>query len=194
MDAQVRDVLAELETFGSENDEQQNDRSKKMLNLEPDAAQFMSILVRSHRAKRILEIGTSNGYSTIWLAWSAQFTGGQIISLDRDADKHEMADANLKRAGLREFVELRQGDATELVAALEGTVDFVFFDADRWTAPEQLRLLLPKLDPGALVIADNVHSHPDQIAGYLQAIEDAFVFDHMVIAVGKGLSIAYKTS
>ena len=194
METQLRELLAELETFGNENDAAQADRSKKMLNLEPDTAQLMSILVRTSQCKRMLEIGTSNGYSTIWLAWAAVTTGGNVISIERDAEKQTMADANLKRAGLRDRVDLRLGDATEIVAALEGTFDFVFFDADRLSAPEQLKLLLPKLQSGALVLADNVLSHPDQIAGYLAAITSLPQFDHMVVSVGKGLSIAYKQS
>jgi predicted O-methyltransferase YrrM len=194
METHLRELLTELEMFGNENDAAHADRSKKMLNLEPDTAQLMSILVRSSKCQRMLEIGTSNGYSTIWLAWAAAATGGQVISIERDAEKQAMADANLKRAGLRDKVDLHLGDATEIVAALDGTFDFVFFDADRLSAPEQLKLLLPKLQSGALVLADNVLSHPDQIAPYLAAITALPEFDHMVIAVGKGLSIAYKQS
>lgn len=195
MDEKLRQLLAELEAFGKERDiTHKDDRSMRMLNLDADAAQLMSILVRSSQRQRLLEIGTSNGYSTIWLAWAASFTGGKIISLDRDANKQAMADENLKRAGLRDKVELRLGDATEIVAAIDGTFDFVFFDADRLSAPEQLRLLLPKLESGALVLADNVLSHPDQIAGYLEALNSLSDFDHMVVPVGKGLSVAYKQS
>jgi predicted O-methyltransferase YrrM len=192
METHLRELLVELEVLGNENDAAHEDRSKKMLNLEPDTAQLMSILVRSSRCKRMLEIGTSNGYSTIWLAWAAVTTGGHVISIERDAAKQTMADANLKRAGLRDEVDLMLGDATEIVTALDGTFDFVFFDADRLRAPEQLKLLLPKLQSGALVLADNVLSHPDQIAPYLAAITALPDFDHTVVSVGKGLSIAYK--
>jgi len=103
-----------------------------------------------------------------------------------------MADANLRRAGLRDRVDLMIGDATEIVERLDGPFDFVFFDADRTSAPAQLQILLPKLIPGALVLADNVNSHPDQIADYLAAVQSLPNFDHMIIPVGKGLSVAYK--
>jgi predicted O-methyltransferase YrrM len=191
MDTALRDLLAELESFGQENDARESERRKRMLNLEPDTAHLISLLIRSGQYTRLLEIGTSNGYSTIWLAWA---TGpeGRVISIDRDADKHVLADANLRRAGLRDRVDLRIGDATEIIAGLPGPFDLVFFDADRHSAPDQLALLLPKLLPGALVLADNVHSHPDEIAPYLKAIEALDGFDHMVVPVGKGLSIAYR--
>ncbi len=192
MESRIRDLLGELEAWGRANDEREQDRSKKMLNLEPDTAKLIGILIRSGQRKQILEIGTSNAYSTIWLAWAARATGGHVTSIDRDLDKQAMADANLRRAGLRDLVALHTGDATEIVATLPGPFDLVFFDADRLSAPAQLRLLLPKLTPGALVLADNAISHPGQIAGYLTVIEALPDFDHMVVPIGKGLSIAYK--
>src|SRR5438105_12406489 len=115
MDASLRHLLSELEEAGRRNDEQEQDRSRKMLNLEPESARLLSILVRSSRRTRLLEIGTSNGYSTIWLAWATRAVGGHIISIDREAHKQVLADANLCRAGLRDVVDLVCGDATEVV-------------------------------------------------------------------------------
>jgi len=193
MDTQLKALLSELETFGKDNDDGQDDRSKKMLNLETDAAEFISILARNGKCQRMLEIGTSNGYSTIWWAWVAEQTGGHVTSIEISADKQAMAEENLKRANLRDKVNLLLGDATGIVKSIEGTFDFVFFDADRYSAPEQLQLLLPKIEVGALVLADNVTSHPEQIAGYLEAINALDDFDHMVVPVGKGVSLAYRT-
>jgi predicted O-methyltransferase YrrM len=117
---------------------------------------------------------------------------GRVISIDRDADKQEPAAANLRRAGLGEVVELVVGDATEMVRGLDGPFDCVFFDADRVSAPEQLQLLLPKLRDDALLIADNTLSHPDEIAGYLAALQALPDFERLVIPVGKGLSVAHR--
>lgn len=192
MDLQLRTLLDELYQQGQINDTQQEDRRQKMLNLEPETAQFISLLARSSRRTRILEIGTSNGYSTCWLAWSVRQTGGHVTSIDREQHKQTLAEANLRRAGLREMVELRCGDATDIVASLPGPFDCVFFDADRYSAPAQLALLLPKLTPEALLLADNVLSHPEEIAGYLEAVRALPNFEHMVIPVGKGLSVAYR--
>jgi predicted O-methyltransferase YrrM len=192
MESDLRTLLNELYEAGQINDASEQERSKKVLNLEPDTAQLMSILVRSSRRKRLLEIGTSNGYSTIWLAWAMRETGGHVISIDRDEHKQLQADVNLRRARLRELVDLFHGDATGIVADFPGPFDFVFFDADRVSAPRQLELLLPKLTPDVFVLADNALSHPDEIAGYLAAIKALPDFEHMVIPVGKGLSVAYK--
>lgn len=185
-------LLEELREWGRANDAAQPERAKKMLNLHPDTALLLSILVRGGRRTRVLEIGTSNGYSTIWLAWSVSLLGGRVVSIDRNPDKVAMADANLKRAGLRDRVDLRQGDATEVAATLPGPFDLVFFDADRVSAPAQLNLLLPKLTDDALLLADNALSHAQDSAAYLAAVTALEGFDHVVVPVGKGLSVAYR--
>jgi predicted O-methyltransferase YrrM len=187
----IRKVLKDLERYGADLDAQETEHSRKMLNLEPETAHLIHILIRSSGRRNLLEIGTSNGYSTIWLAWATEATDGHVTSLDRSPDKHKMADANLRRAGLRDRVDLRTGDATEIVRELAGPFDLVFFDADRLSAPDQLALLLPKLVPGALVLADNVTSHPREIEGYLAALRSQPKLDTMIIPVGKGLSLAY---
>jgi predicted O-methyltransferase YrrM len=192
MNAQIRELLAELEREGRENDARQADRSRKMLNLQPETAQLVGILAGSSKATRVLEIGTSNGYSTIRLAAAVAPVGGRVTSIDRNPDKHALARANLRRAGLLDRVELLIGDATEVISGLPGPFDLVFFDADRTSAPDQLTLLLPKLAPQALLLADNALSHPDEIAGYLAALDRLDRCEHTVVPVGKGLSIAYR--
>jgi len=197
IDPQVRAVLDELEAWGAQNDRVETDRSRKMLNLEPETAQLVRALVAPRQAQRILEIGTSNGYSTIWLAASLA-PGGRVISLDRNAAKTALAKTNLEKAGLADRVELLTGDATEIVAKLaaelDAPFDVVFFDADRFSAPQQLAILLPKLVPAALLLADNALSHPEEIAGYLAAIGKLTDFERAVVPVGKGLSVAFRVA
>jgi predicted O-methyltransferase YrrM len=192
MDQRLRDLLKELEERGRENDAHATERPRMMLNLEPASAQLLSILVRAAGVTRAVEIGTSNAYSTIWLAWSLAPVGGRIITIDRNPDKHALAKENLRRAGLLDGVQLRTGDATEIVAELAGPFDLVFLDADRRNFPEQIRILLPKLAPKVLVIADNVLSHPNEIAEYLGLISNLADFQHTIVPVGKGLSIAFR--
>ena len=192
MNEALTQILAELETQGREHDAGQAEHSRRLLNLEPDTGRLISILVQSGRKTRGLEIGTSNGYSTLWLADAVRQTGGSLVSIDLSAEKHALADVNLKRAGLREYVTLLTGDAADVLAGLTDPYDFVFLDADRRQYPALLPLLLPRLLPGALLLADNVHSHPSEIADYLAAIAAMPDFVCIVISVGKGLSIACK--
>jgi predicted O-methyltransferase YrrM len=194
MNAEIRKFLRQLEEHGRMHDAQESDHSRKLLNLEPDTAEIVSILARSSGAKRILEIGTSNGYSTIWLAASVGPEGGHVISIERSQEKQTMARDNLLKAGLLGYVNLRLGDATQVVETLPGPFDFVFFDADRTSAPGQLALILSRLAPRALILADNALSHPDQIAGYLAMIKSLRQFQHALIPVGKGLSVAFTDS
>lgn len=194
MNATLLALLAQLAKQGAVNDAEKTDRSQKMLNLEPETAQLVSILVRNGGYTRVLEIGTSNGYSTIWLADAMHSTGGHVTTLDRSTDKHALAEANLRRAGLLHRVKLISGDATASIEALTGLFDCIFFDADRISAPDQLQRLMPKLTPKALLLADNALSHPDEIAGYLAAVKALPAFDHLIVPIGKGLSVAYRQS
>jgi predicted O-methyltransferase YrrM len=192
IEQKLQNLLDELERAGAANDTLETDRSRKMLNLESDTARLIAILARAASATCVLEIGTSNGYSTIWLAWAVAPAGGRIISIEKSPQKHAMARENLVRAGFENYVELRLGDASAIARELPGPFDLVFFDADRVTAPEQLRILVPKLTPRALLLADNVLSHPSEIAGYLNAVMALTDFEHVIIPVGKGLSIACR--
>lgn len=194
MERRVREVLVELEAAGREHDSGEAVHAHRLLNLEPDTAELLAILVRSGRRTRVLEIGTSNGYSTVWLAWALRATGGRLTSIERDAAKQAQADANLRRVGLRAGVDLICGDATAIVAGLPGPFDCVFFDADRRSAPDQLALLLAKLTPDVLLLCDNVLSHPTEVADYLAAIECLPGFSRVIVPTGKGLGIAYRAN
>ena len=192
MDQRLRELLREIENRGRENDAHATERPRMMLNLDPASAQLISILVRASGVTRALEFGTSNAYSTIWLAWSLAPAGGHIVSIDRNPDKHALARENLRRANLLDRVELRTGDATEIVRDLSGPFDLVFLDADRRKFTEVMEILLPKLAQKVLVIADNVLSHPEEIAEYLKLVSSLAEFQHTTVPVGKGLSIAYR--
>jgi predicted O-methyltransferase YrrM len=194
VNTEIRRFLKQLEEHGKTHDAQESEHSRKLLNPEPDTAEIVSILAGSSRAKHVLEIGTSNGYSTIWLAASVGPEGGRVASIERSREKWTMARDNLLQTGLLQYVDLQLGDATEIVRGLPGPIDFVFFDADRVSAPEQLVLILSKLAPPALILADNVSSHPTEIANYLAMVKSLKQLQHVVIPVGKGLSVALTAS
>ena len=194
-DTHLLDVVRKIEAFGRSNDSRETERARRMLNLERDTAELIHILVRSSRRKRILEIGTSNGYSAIWFADALRGIPGsqRLITLERDREKVEQARLNIASAGLSDRIEILEGSATELVKTLPGPFDCVFFDADRISAPEQLRLLLPKLENDALLLADNILSHPEEVAGYLKEFDHLSEFVTTTATIGKGLHIAYRS-
>jgi predicted O-methyltransferase YrrM len=194
MDANVRKLLRRLEAEGLKHDSAETEHSRKLLNLEPATAEVVALLLQIAGTHNVLEIGTSNGFSTIWLAATIGPLGGRVTSIDKDPQKHAMARENLAAVDLLRYVDLRLGDATEIAAHLTGPFDCLFFDADRISAPKQLELLLPKLSLPGLLLADNAISHPEQIAGYLARIEEIDRISHTIIPVGKGLSVAYVPS
>ena len=113
MDGTLTALLDELARFGKENDARETERLRRMLNITPDTGRLLWIMVGTSRATRILEVGTSNAYSTIWLADAARGTGGRVISLELDSAKVVLARGNLTRAGLGDRVEIRAGRAAD---------------------------------------------------------------------------------
>lgn len=191
MEQTVRKFLEQLEASGKFHDQNEPEHAQRFLNLEPETAEAIALLLKIARVRHVVEIGTSNGYSTIWIASTLAPYGGRIISIEKNPEKHRLAHENLTRTGLLPFVDLRLGEATEIVASLPGPFDCVFFDADRISAPRQLDLLLPKLSAPALLLADNALSHPEEIAGYLARIRQLDQTSHIILKIGKGLSVAY---
>jgi len=189
----IEQLLLELEELGRENDRRVSERRDKLLNLERPTAELVWLLLQATGRRRVLEIGTSNGYSTIWLAAALRHTPkASFVSVERSSEKLVQARRNLERAGLLEAVELIEGDATEIVGSFPRDFDCVFFDADRVSAPRQLELLLPRLTPDVLLLADNALSHPGELAQYRDLVERLPDFIWTVVPVGKGLHIAWR--
>ena len=170
MNAERRALAAEILAAAREHDAAQADRLARFRNVEPESAELLGGLVRATRAQRLLEIGTSRGYSTLWLADAAEAVDGRLVSVEIDPARAELARANLERAGLT--AELRVEDASATLRdSADGAWDFVFLDAERpayagyW--PDLLRTLRPA---GGLLAIDNVLSHPDEVADVLSLI------------------------
>jgi predicted O-methyltransferase YrrM len=129
------------------------------INVAPNQGKFLQILAQSHRARRILEIGTLGGYSTIWLARALE-SEGHLISLELESHHADVARRNIDRAGLADVVEVRIGPALQslqnLVDSQAEPFDFVFIDADKEGYPKYLQLSLALSRPGTLIVADNV--------------------------------------
>jgi predicted O-methyltransferase YrrM len=192
MDRALAAFLDEVARFGGENDARETERPKRMLNITPDTGRLLWILVQAARATRILEVGTSNAYSTIWLADAARATGGHVITLERNPDKVKLARANLARAGLADRAEIREGNAAEILAGLPGPFHLVFLDADRASYATYLDLALPKLVPGGLLVADNVISHAHELTDYLSRVKSNPVLFSVTVPVGKGEEVSLK--
>ncbi len=143
-----------------------------------------------------LEIGTSTGHSTVWIAWAFSKTGGKLITIDIDKARHEQALANLKEAGLSEYVDARLADAHELVKELKGPFDFVFSDADKDWYTNYFKDVAPKLESKGCFTAHNVRPEGrGRMAGtkvYLHYVKGLKNYTTTVDNSGGGLAISYK--
>ena len=192
MDGALTALLDELARFGKENDARETERSKRMLNITPDTGRLLWITIRAARATRILEVGTSNAYSTIWLADAARAAGGRVITLELDSAKIALARGNLARAGLADRVEIRSGRAADTLPTLPGPFDFVFLDANRPEYLTYLELVLPKLVPGGLLVADNVVSHAGELGDYLARVKSHPALLSVTVPIGNGEEVSLK--
>jgi predicted O-methyltransferase YrrM len=191
MNAARRQVAARLYEAGREHDLAQADRLDRWRNVEPDTAELIGVLIRAARARRILELGTSNGYSTIWMADAAEATGGRVVSIDIDPARIWLAAANLAEAGLVDQVELRSEDAAATLAgSSDGEWDFVFLDAERPAYAGYVRDLLRVLAPGGVLAVDNVRSHEQELVEFTALIEAEASLTQTVVPVGAGLRLA----
>ncbi|CAI3145650.1 Putative O-methyltransferase/MSMEI_4947 [Acinetobacter calcoaceticus] len=182
--------VADLYDTFKRHDAQQADRLQRYRNIEAESAQLLSQLIRMQQAKTILEIGTSTGYSTLWLAEAAQATHGQVITLEIDATRSAEAKRHVTELELSEMVSFWVGDAADYLKEAQETYDFILLDAERnayenyW--PDLKRLIKPK---GGVLIIDNVISHAAEVKPLLSLIKKDSTFMSTILPVGAGLCV-----
>jgi predicted O-methyltransferase YrrM len=193
MNESRRRIADQLYAVSHAHDQALSDRLERFRNVEPPTAELLGVLIRATGARRILELGTSNGYSTIWLADAAQDTGGAVVSVELDASRTELARENLRRAGLESLVELRTEDAAAtLERSRDGEWEFVFLDAERPAYPGYLRDLVRTLAPAGVLAVDNVRSHAHELVEFTASIEAEPELTQTVVPVGAGLRLAVR--
>jgi len=167
-------------------------RDDFLLPIGEDTGTLLSLLIRSTRPKTVLELGTSYGYSTLYLAEATQAVGGQVFTLERAAHKSEYAQAAIERAGLAAAVQFHVGDALTLLPTLAGPFDFVLLDLWKDLYVPCLELLMPRLRAGAFVIADNM-IYPEQARtdanAYRQRVRELGL-DSVLLPIGSGIEVS----
>ena len=181
-ESDVDALLAELYEFG--------EREGGMWNIGPEGGALLAWLVGLLGARRALEIGTSNGYSGIWLARALRRNGGALVTLELEPRKIVMARVNFTRAGLADDITLVEGPAGASLAALGGTFDLVFIDADKPQYPDYLREVRRLVAPSAVIVADNLTTHPAETAPYRAAVAADSLLESVDIPVGGGLLVS----
>ena len=169
-------------------------RDEFLLSVGIETAIFLNNLAKSSKAKTILEIGTSYGYSTIWLAEAARANDGLVISLENDAKKAAYAQKMIEKAGLLAHVDIRVGDALETIKQAKEQFDFVLLDLWKELYLPCFDLFYPKLNKGAWVVADNMifppHSQLDTDA-YRNRVKETHNFDSVLLPIGSGIELSF---
>lgn len=190
------EVLQQLQAVweaGEEHDRQEMAHEERWRMITPDTGKFLYQLARAGAARRIVEIGTSCGYSTLWLALAAKVGQGHVTSLDVSQERQAQAAANLQAFGLDPLVSLQCTEARGWLAALEASpVDFLFLDADRSRYIELWPQIQRVLRPGGVVVMDNALSHPEECAPFIAEVQATDGYVAATYAIGKGQFVILK--
>jgi predicted O-methyltransferase YrrM len=188
LDDRVRSVLARMEAEDAADREKDLPVVERSLAVGPDSGRLLFALVAPNAGCEVLEIGGSRGYSTMWLASAARILGGRVVTLEQETGKIEAWRRNIADAGLEEWAELVEGDAKETLPELEDGFDVVFLDA--WKDDYELLfgLARTKLDPGGIVVADNVTTS-STVEAYAAARQADPTLVSVTVPIGHGLEV-----
>lgn len=190
LDERVHDVLTRLEAEDAAEREAGVPSAQRSRQVASTTGRFLFALAASQPGIEVLEIGGSRGYSTIWLAAGARVLGGRVVSLELDPVKCEAWRANIAEAGLDEWAELVESDAHATLAATEDTFDLVFLDAEKDDYEVLFGLVRPLLEPGGLVVADNVLSHVETLGAYSAARQADPTLSSVTVELDHGLELS----
>jgi predicted O-methyltransferase YrrM len=190
LDDRVRAVLERLEQEDAAERAAGLPAAERSRGVEPTTGRFLFSLVAPQTDCEVLELGGSRGYSTIWLAAGVRHLGGRVLSVEHDPRKVEAWRRNVAEAGLEDWTELIEGDAQEVVPAIDDVFDIVFPDAEKEDYEELFGLARAKLEPGALVVADNVLSHVEVLGAYSQARQADPTLESVTIPLDRGLELS----
>ena len=190
LDGRVRAVLARLEAEDADERAREVPREERARQVARTTGQFLFAFVAPQTDCEVLEIGGSRGYSSIWLGAGVRYLGGRVLSLENDPAKAEAWRRNVAEAGLEDWVELIEGDALETVPGIADVFDLVFLDAEKEQYEELFQHARKKLEPGAVVIADNVLSHEDVLGAYSKARQSDPTLESVTVPHDRGLEVS----
>jgi caffeoyl-CoA O-methyltransferase len=166
--------------------------SQRTRNVERETGRWLALLVRATNAREVLEIGSSNGVSTIWLAAAARLNGGRVTGTEILPERAAEANRNLAAAGLDTIARVIPGDARATVASLPGPFDLVFIDAEKDDYVNHLEVVAGRVRPGGLILSDNVISH--DLSAYQAMLRSRSDVETVTIPIGRGVEFALKTA
>jgi predicted O-methyltransferase YrrM len=190
IDERIRAVLARLEEEDRAEREAGLPSGQRARQVARTTGQFLFSFVAPQTDCEVLEIGGSRGYSTIWLAAGVRPLAGRVLSLEHDPAKCEAWRKNLAEAGLDDTADLIEGDAFETLPAIDDVFDVVFLDAEKEQYEALFEIARTKLEPGAVVIADNVLSHVEALSAYSEARQADSTLESVTVPLDRGLEVS----
>ena len=194
LDDRVRAVLERLEREDAEERRQGLPPEQRSRAVAPTTGRFLFGLVAPQNGCEVLEIGGSRGYSSIWLGAGVRYLGGRVVSIERNPEAAGRWHENVTAAGLAEWVELIEGDALEVLRALEDVFDVVFIDGEKADYEEYFALARRRLEPGGVILADNVISHSEVLEAYSKARQDDPTLVSTTVPLDRGLELSVVLS
>jgi predicted O-methyltransferase YrrM len=189
LDGRVRSVLERLELEDAQERARGLPPALRSRAVAPTTGRFLFALVTPQTDCEVLEIGGSRGYSSIWLAAGVRYLGGRLLSLERDPEKAAAWRENVGDAGLGGWAELVEGDAFETLRRIDDVFDVVFIDAEKDDYERLFQLAREKVEPGALIVADNVLSHEETLGAYSRARQEDTTLESVTVPLDRGLEL-----
>ncbi len=190
LDDNVRAVLARLEKEDADERARGLPPAERSRQVASTTGRFLFGYVAPQASCEVLEIGGSRGYSTIWLAAGVRYLGGRVLSLEHDPIKIDAWRRNVADAGLTEYADLLEGDAFATLERLEDVFDVVFLDAEKDDYERLFQLARTKLEPGGVVVADNVLSHAETLGAYSAARQADPTLESVTVPLDRGLELS----
>jgi predicted O-methyltransferase YrrM len=190
LDERVLDVLARLEAEDSDERARGVPAAERSRQVARETGKFLFSFVAPQNECGVLEVGASRGYSSIWLGAGVRYFAGSLLSLEHDPKKIEAWRRNIAEAGLEEWADLLEGDAFEMLAKVQDVFDVVFLDAEKDDYELLFQIVRDKVEPGAVIIADNVLSHADTLGAYSALRQADPTLVSVTVPLDRGLEIS----
>ena len=183
IDSATSEVMAELEKT-----------QKEFWNIPRKTGILLNTFIKMMNAQSVLEIGTSNGYSGLWLSKALKETGGKLTTIEFYENRQSVAIENFKKCGVFDIIKPIQGSACDIIRSFDENekFDFVFIDASKREYVDYLNLIKPHLTPKAMIVADNIISHAEKVQTFVDAIDADDDFQYEIVEVPGGILVAYR--
>ena len=177
-------MLQELHGWGREN---------RMLNVPPQDGRLLQMLIVMNGVKDVVEVGTSNGLSSIWMALGLKETGGKLTTLEIEPQKVKLAGENFAKTGVADLITIIEGDALEELPKLEGTFDFVFLDAAKGQYLDYLKAVWGNIPSGGVIVAHNAIRQARSMRSYLDYVQNHPELQTVMLTTGDdGVALSYR--